>query len=1207
MSATTKARGDVSAWTDLDIACEGRIRIEASAGTGKTWTIAALYLRFILERGLQPRQIVVTTFTEVAAQELRERLRGALLLAEREALAATGADPAAASYETWMHARWHADESARSRDLRSLRLALAQLDIAPIGTLHGLCRRILAEHPFASGTEFMLPELVAGEAVLDEVVNDIWRILRQGGEDESVQVLVASGVAGDIEELRRALKLLLAPGVCVARAASPAQIEDAPLWARRLTAIVEAKNLIAGSGDGPKLRNAWSALIEWLEGRAPPPCDVANHLQLAGKAASFLKEGRASTAVALAAKFTLDQVTPLLENHRLVGLTALADLARTRLRETLARRNQLRFDDLLLRVQAALADGAEGAPRSLADTLHLAWPVALIDEFQDTDGVQFGILDAIYRNERGAQRGMLVMIGDPKQAIYRFRGGDIDVYTRAVAQAQQRLTLSVNRRSSSSLVAAVNEFYAVGGERMSAFAQNSSISYAAVSASDRCDAKPYSIGRELVRKPLVFHYTSEYAAKVPRRRTAALSQCANQIAAMLRSGEHRIGDRPITPADIAVLLPTAKSIAELRDLLRERCVPCATSDQTSVFRTDIARELQIVLQAIASPGDLGALRAAAATRLWGASFSDLQRYGDDLEQWQTIASLFHAWHGLWDDRGVMAVIELLIEHCAVRYLATPIGERAITDLRHLGELLQAEDSVVSGKEELLAWLTRQRSDALSDDSNDAADAAQLRIESDADRVRIMTLHLSKGLEFPIVFLPLPWDHVQHKQQSRAKIFTVHADGGRRVDVTAAARDQELRDLQDERFRVLYVALTRAIHACHVYALPPSAAKETGVQNSAFVEMLQRMTPALTASAGDALAQTLAAATPHIEWIDGWTHAAMQTYRSPPTDALPARIARAMPPARTRTLEAKHSFTTLTQFAHADAIVDASAADENDIDAGLATAEGEDAVPASAEAMAYRDEHPQVARLAQVRGVDIGNALHALLEQRDVAEPLSRQRELVARCLDEAGVRRRDLRADALVDAVIERVDGALAAPLGLAAAPQLCLGGVAAREQRAEMEFNFALDGIAMKRLREACALHGEPDLVPKSSAVLSGLMTGKIDLIFTNAGRFHVLDYKGNYLGASLADYSGAALRAAMDANHYRFQALIYTIATDRYLRQRLGVNYDRRTRLGECVYLFLRAAGLGGDAGIWRQRFDDDLIAAVDAAFAEWREAVA
>ena len=1202
MSATTKARGDVSAWTDLDIACEGRIRIEASAGTGKTWTIAALYLRFILERGLQPRQIVVTTFTEVAAQELRERLRGALLLAEREALAATRADPAAASYEAWMHARWHADESARSRDLRSLRLALAQLDIAPIGTLHGLCRRILAEHPFASGTEFMLPELVAGEAVLDEVVNDIWRILRQGGEDESVQVLVASGVAGDIEELRRALKLLLAPGVSVAPAQPVAKIDGRATWATRLRALA-ASTL---KKDSP-LEEAWPRLADWLEDpTAVAVSEELKNLHSVTEDDTFYKRKLGDVELLAAREFTRDLV-PAIEALCLRGITALADLARTRLRETLARRNQLRFDDLLLRVQAALADGAEGAPRSLADTLHLAWPVALIDEFQDTDGVQFGILDAIYRNERGAQRGMLVMIGDPKQAIYRFRGGDIDVYTRAVAQAQQRLTLSVNRRSSSSLVAAVNEFYAVGGERMSAFAQNSSISYAAVSASDRCDAKPYSIGRELVSKPLVFHYTSEYAAKVPRRRTAALSQCANQIAAMLRSGEHRIGDRPITPADIAVLLPTAKSIAELRDLLRERCVPCATSDQTSVFRTDIARELQIVLQAIASPGDLGALRAAAATRLWGASFSDLQRYGDDLEQWQTIASLFHAWHGLWDDRGVMAVIELLIEHCAVRYLATPIGERAITDLRHLGELLQAEDSVVSGKEELLAWLTRQRSDALSDDSNDAGDAAQLRIESDGDRVRVMTLHLSKGLEFPIVFLPLPWDHVQHKQQLRAKIFTVHADGGRRVDVTAAARDQELRDLQDERFRVLYVALTRAIHACHVYALPPSAAKETGVQNSAFVEMLQRMTPALTASAGDALAQTLAAATPHIEWIDGWTHAAMQTYRSPPTDALPARIARVMPPARTRTLEAKHSFTALTQFAHADAIVDASAADENDIDAGLVIAEGEDAVPASAEAMAYRDEHPQVARLAQVRGVDIGNALHALLEQRDVAEPLSGQRELVARCLDEAGVRRRDLRADALVDAVIERVDGALAAPLGLAAAPQLCLAGVAAREQRAEMEFNFALDGVAMKRLREACALHGEPDLVPKSSAVLSGLMTGKIDLIFTHAGRFHVLDYKGNYLGASLADYSGAALRAAMDANHYRFQALIYTIATDRYLRQRLGANYDRRTRLGECVYLFLRAAGLGGDAGIWRQRFGDNLIAAVDAAFAEWREAVA
>jgi len=1207
-AATTNA----SAWTDLDLAVDGRICIEASAGTGKTWTIAALYLRLVLERGLAPRQIVVATFTEAAAQELRERLRGALLLAEREAAAAIVApavDAVAApaeSYEAWLRARWHEGTHRRDEDLRRLRVALSQLDIAPIGTLHGLCRRILADHPFASATEFALPELVSGEAVLGEVVADLWRILHQGDDDAGdLKILRSSGVADDIDAFRRAVDLLLKPGMSVAGAVLSTQIDDAPEWAARLQRIAETPKMIAANVDAMKLRTSWLALVDWLAGEmSDVPCGILDGLKFARKDESFLKEGRASHDVAEARAFILQRVIPVLDAARLHGLAALAGLARTRMRATLARRNQMRFDDLLLRVTEALAGDASvaeagGASRRLADALHAAWPVALVDEFQDTDAVQFGILDAVYRDANRRQRGLLVMIGDPKQAIYRFRGGDIDAYREAVAGAQQRLTLRVNRRSSRALVAAINEFYAAGGERLSAVDDRPAIRYITVDASDRCDAGPYTIGAEAVAKPFVIHYRDDPPGKVGQRRTAALTQCADEIVCMLASGEHRIGTAPVTPADIAVLVPRSKDIVELRDLLRARHVPCATSDPTSVFRTDVARELQIVLHAVANPGDLGALRAAAATRLWGASFTDLQRYGDNLEQWEPIANRFHAWNGLWNERGVLAVIGRLLDHLAVRYLRTSVGERAITDLRHLGELLQAEDDIVSGKEELLAWLMRQRTAAVIDDSSEAVEAAQLRIESDGDRVRVMTLHLSKGLEFPIVFLPLMGEHVEHPL--RAELCVVHADGGRQVAVSVAAREEEQRDLQDERFRVLYVALTRAIHACHVHAFR-EVRPAKGHAGAAFTEMLKRMTPRL-GGAGEGVSDGLVDATPHLEWRVGWERPASPMQSRANTDsASHERTARKLPSTSTRALEARHSFTTLTQFAHAGADADSAAADEIDVDrsSGIDAGTETSLVTAAESASVDRVAHPDLVRLTRVRGADFGNAIHAVFERRVVGEPLARQGELVARCLEEARVRRREIGPDALTAAVSARLDSALAAPLGLAYAPQLRLADVPARDQRAEMDFHFVIDRVAMSRLGEVCAQHGEPDLVPKSHAVLSGLMTGKIDLIFRHAGRFHVLDYKGNHLGDELGRYEGAALRAAMDANHYRFQALIYTVATDRYLRQRLAGGYSRSAHLGECVYLFVRAAGLSTGAGVWRHRFDDELLDAVDGVLA-------
>jgi exodeoxyribonuclease V beta subunit len=252
------------------------------------------------------------------------------------------------------------------------------------------------------------------------------------------------------------------------------------------------------------------------------------------------------------------------------------------------------------------------------------------------------------------------------------------------------------------------------------------------------------------------------------------------------------------------------------------------------------------------------------------------------------------------------------------------------------------------------------------------------------------------------------------------------------------------------------------------------------------------------------------------------------------------------------------------------------------------------VPAPAMAVAIAP-HPELLPLATVRGTDIGNAIHAVFEHRAIGVPLGEQHALIERCLDDAGVRRQGVGMPALVAALARRLQSTLEAPLGLRDAPALRLADVPEVDLRAEMEFTFVLDAVAMAALHRACARHGEGDLVPHGTRVLSGLMNGKIDLLFQQGGRFHVLDYKGNYLGDTLAAYQGEALRSSMDQHRYRFQALIYTVAADRYLRQRLGSAYRRERHLGECVYLFVRAAGLAPDAGIWRHRFPDALLTAV------------
>lgn len=323
---------------------------------------------------------------------------------------------------------------------------------------------------------------------------------------------------------------------------------------------------------------------------------------------------------------------------------------------------------------------------------------------------------------------------------------------------------------------------------------------------------------------------------------------------------------------------------------------------------------------------------------------------------------------------------------------------------------------------------------------------------------------------------------------------------------------------------------------------------------------------------------------------------------------PTRVARPMPPRRPGPMPARHSFTTLSRHEGPASVLDpdASALDERE---ALAEAGADDAallVPVMP-VLAEEPTHPALSALAAVRGADFGNALHAIMEHRVIGRPLREQPELVMQELQAAGVRSDELDLAQLASLLIARLDQVIDAPLGLRDAEHFCLGDLKPAQLRAEMEFHFRLDYVSTSALQRACADHGEPTLIPAQSRTLLGLMNGKIDLLFEQGGRVHVLDYKGNYLGEQLADYRGQALVDAMDAHDYRFQALIYTVALERYLRQRLGDAYRRKQHLGECVYLFMRAVGLSEGAGIWRHRFDPALLDAVAVVFEGQLEHVA
>ncbi len=1193
-----------SDWRALDLSPNGRSLVEASAGTGKTWTIAALYLRLLLEpRDGGPigvRGIVVSTFTDAAAQELRQRIRARLqgaqeLLSRARRVPAEllGHDLQDDEVLHWLRARCLvADGSVDAGRVDAfhlrLQLALAELDQAPIGTLHALCHRILREQPFASGMGFGQVELVAGSALDGELADDLWRRLAQSPETLSAdhQVWFAAGRA----QLTRALGDALKPGVDVT--CPPAPDIAALLQPEMAAALRDYAN---DASWFKSARSVWirglRGLADWIDAGDPGTGPEEKVLDdLAKPIESQIKTARLPEAetdgVFAFAMHATDVLSSAPAIFRARGLAQFSSSLRNLRDARLQARGQLSFDAVIARVHAALQ-----ASPGLADALHAQWPVALVDEFQDTDGLQYDVLDRIHRDAAGEARGRLLMIGDPKQAIYRFRGGDIDAYLRAASHvdAGDVMHLDTNHRSARGFVDACNALFNIAGQALSADTRHA-IAYRDVRASTRHDARRYRVDDSPVARPLVFHYLEPAPASAEARRAAALDACAAHIVQLL-SGRHAIGKAPLQPGDIAVLLPKNKYVSALRTRLQARGVPCVGGGRSSVFATDWARGLQLMLHAVAQPADPGLLRAALATRIGGMDYAGLRALADVAREgeWQQLADRFSALHALWESCGVLAVVKEIIDGAAPRLMAAHDGERALTDLRHLGELLQAQEARQPGHAQLLAWLSAQR-DGDGGDSEDAANGRELRIESDAKRVQLMTLHAAKGLEFPVVLLPLLWENASYQSPGHHGFVTVTdpATGNRQLRNDAAGCEQAMHEDQEERFRLLYVALTRAQHACHVYALPTGRARDGRKASNPLQDPERSPLDALLVRAGAALGKqrSLQEASEHIAWQLGWPETS-SGYRPDAALLQPAHVRPEPPPAK---LVRRHSFSSMLRGSHGLQQEHAASYEApTSIEEGIEEHVVQDVVHA----------HPELAALAHWRGTEFGLALHDVLEQRRVGEAIVKQPKLVRDSLRARGVRpwQEGPELEQLLVLVAQRLDATLDAELQ----PGLRLSDLPAHALRAEMAFDYLLGDASTDRLRAACRAAGEDNLVPMLvMPVLRGLMNGKIDLVFEHAGRFHVLDWKGNWLGDQLVDYAPAALPAAMDVHHYRLQALLYTVALHRYLRTRLGERYRPSDHLGAPIYLFLRAVGLAPGAGVWTQHFSLALIEAVDAALA-------
>ena len=1189
---------------------QGRILIEASAGTGKTWNIGLIYLRLLLERELRVEQILVTTFTDAAAQELRGRLRRRLIEAER-LLNATTPEPTEDddSLQSYLSSLC-SEKDSRQRALRKVQLARTDLDRAPVSTIHALCQRIQRDYPLESGAAFANDKLFDEQQLQRECVEDFWRRRYLNGtvDPREAELLLKDGPEGLMRDLGGLWNNTDAQ--IKARGLADLELQIAALRTDESIAELQrlAENKALYRRSNAALRSRLSEIVPALQNY--DEAQLTKSLTNTFDPELLLAQEAVDSAGVLAAHpliRALQTLRPLLQLRTIFTRGAVLAEAAQACREEMPRRARQRhvltFSMLIDAVYQRLC--GEHADNVLADRLYEAFPVALIDEFQDTDQRQFAIFDRVYRG-----RGTLVMIGDPKQAIYSFRGGDIAAYLRASTQASQRYSLATNHRSSRALVEALNAWY---GHTDGGF-DHPQIRYQQVTPGGKADDEPYTVNGEPMMQPLVIHpfrgdavdkKNSPLSALGPLE-SRALDDCANRIAELLSDPQQQIGGQRVTPGDIAVLLSTNSQIVALRHRLIARNVPCVGSGRGNIFAGEVARELELIFYAVLHPDDDQAVRGALATVLLGVDLDQFATWETDSAAFERELERFETWRALIRTRGVLALIEALLAERATALLSRPEGERVLTDLRHLGELLAAEESTRQGADGLYAWLAEMRREG-GDGDADAADERQLRIESDARRVQLLTIHASKGLEFPIVFLPLVW-RISDRSRRPPSVLNFHDDAGRRcVDLGSADfiknRGRHFREELEERLRLLYVALTRAVHAVHVYWVDrgQQPGDDDNAWKSAAVDLLIRQAQKrLQLSEGEASLEQLSEALTGIQVAAPFADVTTR-YRAPAV--APAPRATQTPLPRSRTFQWLHSFSSLTRHAAAAVVIDDSgAADETGADSFDTNDEAIMAAPLET------TEDSRLLALYPLRGPRFGDAVHHLLELAGPGPVWPEQRHLLNAQLSAQAIKTNNLPPDEAMERVGRLIDRIRHADLG----DGLRLIDIPPERRIVEFEFQFPVRQVPLARLRRLCREYGHADVVPSSldATTLNGTLTGFADLIVEWNGRFHVLDYKTNWLGAHVNDYTGSSLDGAMAEHHYPLQALLYTVALHRYLRQRMD-GYTAEDHLGDSWYLFVRALGLQSDVpptpGVWRQPWPAALIEALDDAFAGMQEIAA
>ena len=1255
----------------------GRL-IEASAGTGKTFTIAALYLRLLLEGCKQQPpltvdQILVVTFTEAATQELKDRIRKRIKEAR---LAFQMGESDDALIQQLINAQSDSQQAADR-----LLTAERQMDEAAIFTINGFCMRMLQQHAFESGNLFSVTLCEDDWNLKLNAVKDYWRQRFYCLPMDIVATVMASWKTP--EDLCRQIAGFLSDKPLAFY--QPLTIDDLEqLHQENLQKITSFKQALSsqfsafcdalkddmankrlcGRSYQTRYVTPWIETVEsWLQ----EPTDNYHWPDKLSNFGAQKLEDKAKAELSLDVSLA-SEIQTFVDNPPDLS-AALKQDAINQCRRIYRRQKQglkqLTFDDQITSLADALAPENQGS-EGLLSMMRAQYPVAMVDEFQDTDASQFQIFSRIYLDQ-GIQQDSseastqdpilsrlgLFMIGDPKQAIYAFRGGDIFTYMKARRSVEKHYSLGVNWRSSAPMVSAVNRLFQ---STDSPFIYDSDIPFEPVSPSPVADSMEACLqGNKLPALSLMQIDPDIGVSKDSEYLDLMTQATANQIADLLNGIERdelviSKNGKTSTPqaSDIAVLVRGFKQAQDIRKALSDRGIASTySSDKSSVYEQPEALVILRLMRAMLQPENERLIKGAMAGYLFDWDAQQLHQLNQNEQRWEALVEQFRGYHDLWQHQGILpALNKIMFDHeVAQKLTAMQNGERNLTDFMHLTELLQNQSKSQESMYALLSWFEER-----IHNPNQGAREQQLRLESEQNLVRVVTYHKSKGLEYDFVFAP----YLCHQSNRASSISVTHNQSGDLLlDVTGAANKQAEQESLAEEIRLLYVTLTRSVYACFigVPVLKPGKTKKAAakpyplhVAKSGLgwlmrdTETAQVTEESICASLNDWLTSeaeilpvsldsarhyepviksveklTASCFKGHIErdwWITSYSRLASQLTQTSLVDQTPVLNGGDLQGVKT------------------DAAMDASS--DQAVQDELSNAQTD-----------LKKPNNGLLKLHEFcihnfpKGADAGTFLHLLFEEvayQNIDEPETRtqiaellQKDSISLKLFELslpGYLIRNLSEDELeqqkqnvldawTDVLYQMMRDVLTQPLLQGTTYQghdvPVLSNTQDHQRLVEMEFLLPVAGFNSSDLNKLLQQDPFSSRATKhlDFAGIQGMLKGFIDLVFEYQGRFYVLDWKSNWLGEQSTDYHSSAMAEAMLDHRYDLQYQLYTLALHRYLKTRVP-DYDYDQHFGGIYYLFLR--GVEGSqptssesTGVFYRRSEKHFIESLDQLFSQ------